>query len=186
MSLLTRIVVRFLILAGLTTAVCVLIWLGVQQVSRQSANDPQIQVARDAAARLDRGALIESVLPRDEVDPSCSLAVFVTVFDRTGTPVASSGRIRGELRTPPSGVLDFVRQNGEERVTWQPERGVRIATVAVRFSNGVVLAGRSLAETEWRIQRHGRLIAAWWGAMMVGLLVAVAGAEYLLRKPAVV
>ena len=173
MSILIRIVVRYIVLAGLTTAVCLLIYLAVQQVSRQTANDPQLQMARDAAAQLESGVAAASVLPTSEVDITRSLSPFMAVYDSTGRPVAASVRLRGEIPVPPPGVLEFVQRNGEERVTWRPDGGVRIAAVAVRFSGGVVLAGRSLVETEERIQKYGQLIATGWGITLLALLVAV-------------
>jgi hypothetical protein len=48
------------------------------------------------------------------------------------------------------GVLDYVRKNGQDRVTWQPAPGVRMATVVVPYKNGFVMAGRSLTEVEKR------------------------------------
>jgi hypothetical protein len=34
------------------------------------------------------------------------------------------------------GALDYARQNGQNRVTWQPEAGVRMATVVVPYNSG--------------------------------------------------
>ncbi len=45
---------------------------------------------------------------------------------------------------------------GEDRITWQPEPGIRSAVVVVHYTGatpGYVMAGRSLREVEWRIDR---------------------------------
>ena len=44
------ILVVWLAIAAATTVVCGLVYLSVQQVMRQSANDPQIQIAEDAGS----------------------------------------------------------------------------------------------------------------------------------------
>ena len=89
------------------------------------------------------------------------------------------------MRSVPQGVLDRARQTGEERVTWQPEPGVRMATVLVRASGTptrFVLAGRSLRETESRISQLGRLLVVGWLAILVGLLIVVSASESVLAR----
>jgi hypothetical protein len=80
------------------------------------------------------------------------------VYDDQGEAVASSGALHGQIPSLPAGVLDYVRENSEDRVTWQPEAGVRIAAVIVRFEgveSGFVLAGRSLRELFLSDRRSG-------------------------------
>src|SRR5207247_1903018 len=94
------------------------------------------------------------------------------IFDTAGQPVASSARLSGAIPIPPNGVFANVRQAGEERLTWEPQPGVRSATVITRVDGptpGFVLAGRSLREVE---QREGQteLFAA--GAWLAGLLAS--------------
>lgn len=176
MPLVTRILLRALPFAFLATALSALVYLAVQQAGRHLANDPQIQMARDAAAALAAGQPIPAVVPAQLVDFGQSLAPFVAVLDDAGTAVASSGRLRGQPPVLPAGVLEHVRQSGEEQVTWQPEPGVRIATVVVRRAGappGFVVAGRSLAETESRIEQIQTIVLLGWIATIVGLLVLV-------------
>ncbi|HUL72115.1 MAG TPA: hypothetical protein VLT86_03390 [Vicinamibacterales bacterium] len=177
---------RWLPLAALTTALCLLVYLAVQQMWRHAANDPQIQMARDVAARLERGEPVSAVVPADHVDARRSLAPFLIVFDDGGRVVASSGSVGDEPRSVPAGVLTFVREHGEERVTWQPELGVRIASVVVRHggaSPGFVLAGRSLLESEQRTSQFQQLVGLAWLATVIGLFVVAAVSEYALRAP---
>ena len=178
-----RIVSRWVPLAGLATAMCGLTYLAAQQMWRQAANDPQIQLARDAGAALERGATVEAVLPSAQVDIAQSLAPFLMVLDESGKIVASSGRLHGALRSVPTGVLDQVRSSGEERVTWQPDAGVRIASVVVRTSGshpGFVVAGRSLRESEDRTAQFGGFVRLAWIVMLAGVFVLVGLSESLL------
>ena len=104
------------------------------------------------------------------IDIAGSLSPFLIVIDDTGIAKAASGRLRGEIRAVPSGVLDAARRGGEQRVTWQPERGVRIASVIVPYagsSGGFVIAGRSLREIEERVEKFQRLIGFLWLVTMV-------------------
>jgi hypothetical protein len=51
------------VLAVVTTVLSGLIYLAVQQSYRQSANDPQIQMAEDGAAALENGSPIQILFP---------------------------------------------------------------------------------------------------------------------------
>lgn len=181
--LIVRVLFRWLPLAGLATAGCLLIYVAVQQLYRQTANDPQVEMAHEIARELDAGLPPDAVVPSRPVDIGVSLAPYVMVLDASGHVVASSGRLHNEPRVVPVGVLDTVRASGEERVTWQPERGVRVATVVVRLAGstpGFVLVGRSLEESEARTFQFGHLVALAWTATLCGLLVLVAVSEYAL------
>ncbi len=151
MKTLFQIIKSWLPLAIATAGLCGLVYLAVQQSLRISANDPQIQMAEDAASALEGGASVESIVPAAKVELATSLAPFIIVFDNSGSVLGSSAVLHGAIPVYPSGVLDYTRQNGEDRVTWQPESGVRMATVVVRYSKGFVMAGRSLREVEIRI-----------------------------------
>src|SRR6516225_1043100 len=173
----------WLTLAGLASAVCFLVYFVAQQTWRTTANDPQIQLARDAAAALAAGRAPDTVMPRETVDMERSLAPFLIVFGTSGQVLAASGTLRGHVPGIPKGVLDYVRERGEDRITWQPIGGVRIASVVVSYSGsqtGYVLAGRSLEETESRISKFGSLIALGWAATLAGLVVVVAAGNWIL------
>lgn len=171
-------------IAIVTTALCALVYVVVQQSLRQGANDPQIQIAEDAAAALTSGQTTQAVVPTTTVDVARSLAPFVMVFDSTGKVVASSGQLHGQPPNLPFGVLDNAMENGEDRVTWQPEAGVRIASVAVPYGAGsvagYVLAGRSLREVEDRESQAQFYAGVVWVAAMLATLATVALGELLL------
>ena len=149
----------------------------VQQVLRQSANDPQIQLAEDGARALAGGQDIVLPFPASApsggdgtpIDIATSLAPFIIVFDDSGTVLSTSGQLDGKTPVPPTGVLEYVRSHGEERLTWQPRSDVRIASVITRYigkKSGFVLAGRSLKETEARIQKLQTLALLAWAAIL--------------------
>ena len=174
MKKLMQILAIWLPIAVVTTALCGLVYLTVQQSLRQTANDPQIQMAEDAAASLARGDAPEAVLPHSHVDIARSLAPFMVVFDADGVVLAESGLLRGQRLHLPDGVLENVRRHGESRLTLQPAPDVRIASVIAEFggpSTGFVLAGRSLREVEVR-ERQTEVFAgvAWIAGMIVSLV----------------
>jgi hypothetical protein len=172
-----RAALAFLPLAVLATGLAGTIYLVAQQGLRSGADSPQLQLAEDAAARLDAGAAPAGVTGPATVDVSQSLAPFIVVFDQVGTPLAASGQLDGARPKPPQGVLDAATDGLPNRVTWQPRAGVRIATVTVRWSGGTVLAGRSLRETERLEDQALLLVAVGWAATLVGLAAAcLAGA----------
>src|SRR5262249_54008481 len=158
------------------TVLCFLVYLAVQQTLRESANDPQIQMAEDAATLFSSGAALSPALlqPAQPIDVAKSLAPFMIFYDDDERVVASTGALRGQPPSPPPGVFDYVRQNGEERGTWQPEPGVRIASVVVRANGtraGFVLAGRSLREVE---KREARAMTGAGAALLFALGISLA------------
>ena len=161
-------------LAVVVTAFCALAYMTQQQALRQGANDPQIQMAEDAAAALNQGADSQAVLPQTRVELSTSLAPFLMVFDVTGKAVASSGTLNGTMPDYPLGALEAAKQGGENRVTWQPQPGARIASVAVPYKQGYVVAGRSLREVEKRIAQTETIAAVVWIVTMLAMSAAVA------------
>jgi hypothetical protein len=133
----------FLPVAVLLTVACGLVYVEVQQDLRGGANDPQYQLARDAAARLDAGAAPSSVLDAaPPVDLASSLAPFIIVFDTSYAVLATSATLDDGAPAPPHGVLDAARSGSSSAVTWQPRGGIRLATVTVTWRGGFVLAGR--------------------------------------------
>lgn len=173
----------FLPCAVVLAVACGLAYIEVQQTLRTTANDPQIQLAEDAAARLGAGAAPADVVPTDHVDLASSLAPFVAVDDVAGRTLATNGALSGGPPAPPSGVLDTARTTGRDVVTWQPRAGLRFALVAVAWEGGTVLAGRSLRLVEQR-EDDALLIAITAGAVgLVALgLASLLGARLLVRR----
>src|SRR5437879_10362155 len=102
-------------MALIVTGFSGLIYTAVQQDIRQSADDPQIQMAEDTAAKLANGQQLQNVVSSEKVDIARSLAPYIIVFDTTGKPIASSAILDGQTPTIPPGVFDYVRQNDEDR-----------------------------------------------------------------------
>jgi hypothetical protein len=162
------------------TAFCALAYASVQQAYRQGANDPQIQMAEDAADALADGTGVDVIVPASKVLVAKSLAPFLIVYDASGKVVSSSVMLDGQTPELPSGVLDSTKQLGENRVTWQPREGVRIAAVIVSYQNGFVLAGRNLREVEIREMQVTQLAGLTWILAIIATLVVIAFGEYFL------
>jgi hypothetical protein len=177
---------HFFPLAVVVTLIYGAVYIMLQQNYRISANDPQIQLAEDAAVALERGQSVQSVVPSTQVDIASSLAPYLVVFDDTGKALAASGLLYDRLPSLPAGVFDATRRTGEDRLTWQPEPGVRGATVVVHYQGahpGFVMAGRSLREVESRIDMLGLMTGAAWAGTLFITFIVVAFVELVLRKP---
>ncbi len=183
---LLRSVVAWVPFAVVVTMVAGLAYGLDQQNLRSGANDPQIQLAEDAAARLDAGATATAVVASSatRVDIARSLAPFVIVYDLRDQPMASSGELDGAVPVPPQGVTLSARTS-EDRVTWQPRSGVRIAAVVVGYRGGAVLAGRSLRLVEQRADDALAVTAVLWVAALVLTWLAVVGIAELTDRLAV-
>lgn len=174
----------FLPLAVLATGLAGLVYLVAQQDGRWLANEPQVQLAEDAAARLDAGGRPGDQVGPVPVDIARSLAPFVVVYGTAGTILATDGTLDGQSPEVPPGVLDSARTSGRNAVTWQPRDGVRIATVTVPWSGGTVLAGRSLRLVEDEASRLELVVGAGWLATVAALAVAALFVARLWPKPA--
>jgi hypothetical protein len=179
------------------TGVCGLVYLAVQQNIRESANDPQIQLAEDAAARIEMGVAIENVmLSGPSVDISTSLAPFMAIYNSAGALVLSSATLDGHPLQLPQKLFDtstwlaqktYTENSMEEtRITWQPEPGVRSAVVVVQTASpsGIqyVAVGRSLREVEDRESQLEFEVFIVWFVTLVALFVLSFGWWRLLRK----
>ena len=171
-------------LAVVVTLLCGVIYIIAQQGYRIPANDPQIQIAQDAAQALGDGAPVETVVPSAKVDIGQSLALFVVVYDDKGAPVAGNGLLHGKLPVLPAGVFEYTSRNDENRITWQPEPGVRHAIVIERIRDakpGFVMVGRSLREVEQRVDQLGLMVGAGWAGTQVATFVILVLVELIFR-----
>jgi hypothetical protein len=152
-----------------------------QQMLRRGADQPQLQMAERYTSELTSGKKPEEVIPPDHVDLEQSLEPFAIFYNDQGAPVSSTGYLNVAIPAPPRGVFDFVRTNGSEKVTWQPQPGVRIASIVRRADGanpGFVLTGRSLRVVEEQEAAFWRMtFTAWF--ILVGLL---AGGAFLLSR----
>ncbi len=140
-------------LAIVTTMLCGLLYAAVQYNVRSGANDPQIQMAEDAATDLQNNKIPDQIIPQSKIDISKSLAPFMIIYNQQGQILSSSANLYGKNPILPEGVLVDTKNKGETRFTWQPSVGVRSAVVVKYFGGpnpGFVLAGRSLREIEKR------------------------------------
>ncbi len=163
------------------TIVLVAIEVCVQQNYRMSANDPQIQMAQDAATGIAdaRQAIATQRVRYPRVDISKSLTPWLAVYDRHGALLAASATLDGAGPVPPSGVFQNAMTVPDDRLTWQPRVGVR-AAIDVRpiAGGGFVVAGRSLREVE---HREGDLLRILLGAWLAAVGVSIAWA--LVQRP---
>ena len=100
-TLLSKIAKQWIPLAFIICCFCGLAYLTVQQAYRQSANDPQIQIAEDSAAILSSNASTSSILPTGTVNIAESLAPFIVIYDNAGNPIAGNGILDNALPSLP-------------------------------------------------------------------------------------
>ena len=170
----------FFITAAFLTILCGIIYATVQQTYRTAANDPQVQLAYDSKDFLEQGHTVEALFaalklfPADSLDIARSNGVFLTVYDAEKRPIHSNGYLHRRLPSPPTGIFDAAKQKTENRFTWQPEPGVRIAMVVIYMNSpgiGFVGVGRSLRETEIREANLVKTIFAGYVLCFVLLIV---------------
>jgi hypothetical protein len=170
-------IVRWSAIAVIVTGLFASLYLVMQQVERQGADDAPWRLASQLASQLpgsegnaagDSGAGSSA----DAVDLAVSDAQFFVIYDEADRPVSGTGRLDGTLATVPAGVVDQARRAGTNHVTWQTSDGRRFATVEQRAGDTVVLAGQSLEPTEARIDQIGLLILVAWACVLAVVAVA--------------
>ena len=174
------------------------IYIAVQQDLRQSANDPQIAMAEDAATQLAVGGSIVSVVTRNAplLNVKTTQLPWIAVYDAQGNVINASGQLDEHLPQPPKSLFDtsnWVAQKTwtvptgyETRVTWQPQPDIRQAIVLVHYKSqqgeGYVVAGRSMRLTEERIIQLGENLLLTWAFTLACLFVASFIGEWVLRR----
>jgi hypothetical protein len=152
--------------AIIITILCGLLYISIQQILRQSANDPQIQMAEDYAAGVSAGNISDSLSPAGTIDISRSLAPFIIIYDSAGKPLTGNAILDNKIPAVPFEVLRNAKDNGQNRITWQPEKGLKIAAVIIPFfgktKSGFVLAGRSLREVQIRTSKIDIFCVSTW------------------------
>lgn len=180
--------VLWLPLGLVTLFLCGLVNLAVQQNYRMSANDPQIQAAEDVASAVSQGkATPDELFQGTPTEMASSLASFIITYTATGTPIVSSVVVDGKIPSLPSGIADYFNTHNEDRITWEPKPGLRIAAVITKFSGsqpGFALIGRSLREVEIREQNLNYItMFALLGAWILSYLLILILIK-LVTKPA--
>ncbi len=177
----SRRLIPWILSAVITTLICGLIGATVQQTYRQDANDPQIQIAKEMSAAFLNNQFTEETLKSSfetfipskiQVNIETSLSPWIQIYDASGENLYSSMMTSDAQSTPrvSKGVFERVDKQGENRITWQPKKGIRQAIVVTKFSglrNGYIVVGRSLAEVENRIGSMWMFIGIGWFVMMM-------------------
>ena len=183
MRTIDRSIAFFLPAAAALTIAAGIAFLAVQQDLRVGANDVPQQLAEDAVAALDGGADPGTIVTASPVAIDTSLAPFVVVYGPAGGVLATSGTLDGRPPALPAGVLRSAKDTGRDAVTWQPRSGVRVATVAMPWTGGTVVAGRSLRAIETRIEAIQLLALLGWlaGLVVVGAAAVVSAMVWPTR-----
>lgn len=148
--------------AVLLTMIAGAVYFYFQQSYRNAADYPQTQLIKQATQALNEGNDPRYLIINDNVDLNKSNEPFIIIYDKSGAIVASAAILDNKHPVPPQGVFDYVAKNGQNRVTWEPKSGVRIAAVVDEYDNGYVLAGRSLTEAENKIGRLNVIVGSVW------------------------
>jgi len=159
-----------------------LMYLLVQQNIRLGANLPQVRIAEDIAGQLKNNPVSTDFMSLKTVEISQSLAPYVIIYSESGQPLMSSGFLDGQVPSVPKGILEYAKINVQDRVTWQPQKGVRQALVAIHYSgknSGFVVAGRSLREAENLIDHITLITLVGWVAVVVTGLILVSAFQFI-------
>jgi len=173
----TKKITDFIPLLVVISLLSLIVFASGQQILRQSANDPQIAMSEELARALSEGRAVSMMIPSGVINLENSVSPFVEIFDATGKPISSTARIGEEVPQLPAGMFTYTLTHTEDRMSWQPENGVRIAAVLNYFSGkqeGFVLVGRSLRDTEIRESNlFNQVFLGWLGTVIIAFALSV-------------
>lgn len=170
----TTSILTHLAAAAIVSVLMLTVYATVQQAHRSGADDPQLQMARDIAAKINGGQSYEKLLPADSEEISKSLGTFVCIYAANTEQVLSTGMLDGKFPKMPDGVLDYAKANKENVLTWQPREGVRVALVVENTNDpneAFIAVGRSLQEVEKRESNLIAMVAIAWIACLGVILI---------------
>jgi hypothetical protein len=173
MKLGKKFILLWVIALFIITLTCSIAYLVTQQSLRLGANAVPALLAKDTAINLQDGQSPESSIPTKRIDASQSGDGFVMVFDKNKNLVATSGMMKTQVPQYPKGVLAYVAKNGEDRVTWQTQTGLRFASVAIQSKQYYIVGASSLTETENLIDHITKLVMYIWLVCFVGTSIAI-------------
>jgi hypothetical protein len=150
--------------AIVSTILFITIYTVAQQSIRQNANDPQIQLAQDYSNALEKGTGPALIANPTSFDISKTLDNFVIIVDSSNNIIASDAQIGSSQPVPPKGVFDYAGKHDDNRLTWQPQNGVRLAIVVKKYeyngTTGYIVVGRNMQEVEKREDSIEKLVCA--------------------------
>ena len=169
---------NWLRVVGVGTIILLTAYVLIQQSTRLAADDLPLATAQTISHELADGMAAQAAVPPVKTDLKTDSTVFATVVDSSYKVLASSGQLDGAVSLPPTGSFGGLPATGVNRFTWQPEPGVRIATVIVPFSHGstsgFVIAGQSLKQAESRIADYGWItLAGWLGIVLWATFIPI-------------
>ena len=167
---------------GAALLVCIVfatVFVAITETIKFDANNPQIQLATEAADALNGGKEPTDVVS-GRVNLGSSLAPFTIVYSKTGKAVAGNGYLDGQLPTVPENLLISSDLSGYHAGIWQPRDGLRFATVVTTSSQYYVLSGRSTLEVDQLISRISLILLT--GALLG--MIAVVTIILIVRKRA--
>lgn len=166
-------VTTFVVLAALVSVIFGTVHVAVQGSYRANANDPQVEVTGQVTDVINQNVPLDAIVSdAEQIDMSKSLSLFVMIFDNDKKLAGASAVLDGQPPVPPAGTFDVAKSKGQDRFTWEPKKGVRVAAVLKYVDGkGYVLAGRSLKEIEMREQDLMKLIATGWAISVLLVLI---------------
>ena len=198
MNFVVKTFLSWLPLAVAITGLSMLVQITVQQNYRHSLNDPQIQMAEDAAYNLSQGGQPAAQVPPGLIDIRESLAPWIGVYTDTYEALESNAMLDGKTPVIPQGVLEAAKNGlpllvghhltvgtppNENRISWQPRSDVRQAIVVVATEREgktfYVVAGRNMREVENREGMLSTIVFLAWIAILVATFALQAFVRYI-------
>jgi hypothetical protein len=144
---------------------------------------------RDAQSEAIRAHIAAQILTDHKLELSSprflnSALLFTVVYDASGHALGGNATLHGALPQPPQGIFDVIRSRGEDKVTWQPQPGIRVALYGRPMPNGgFVVSGQSLIPGEARTARFYTFLRWMWAFAMLACCALILFTRRPTRTP---
>lgn len=136
------------------------------QTLRLGTNEDLERIVSDISLADDLAIAQSQFSQKTDIERSLSPAVIL--MDDSQKLISSEASLGNENISPPNGALDYAKKNGENRITWQPQDNIRLATVIkYRSGTGYIIAVRNLREVEKNIAASRSLLIATLGLLLL-------------------
>jgi len=153
------------------TLTTLMVYGTAQHLLRIGANAEPATQAKFLSQRLANGAEPAEIVTSYYANLPQDGATFTLITDENEKTIISTYRLNNQLLELPSGVYSYAKSHGEDRLTWQPEMGIREATVVMPYTSkdgktGFVASGVSLRESENSLDALTLKLFMGWVLMM--------------------
>lgn len=168
---------QWLAIVGAATIIIMASYVFAYQSARSAANELPRIISSAVERQLKSGAAPADTVPPSDTNLRDLSNGFVIITDEKAQILTTSAKLDGKPAMPPTSSFVLAKKHGQNELTWQPTKGLRLATLIKPYENGdvklFIVSGQSLAETEKRLSSFIAVAILAWLATIIWVTLAL-------------